>query len=354
MQEHGLDAVVVVPGANLAYLAGLDFSTRLRLTAALFPAQGQQALVLPEMELERARAHAPGELHIYPWGDAEGPNDALRRAAVDTGLGGRIGVEHYAMRVFELRALEAAVPGAQFVDATPLLSRMRMVKDAGELAAIREAVRLIEQALRETIGQIRAGMTELEVAEIWLAAIRATGCPPSFEIAVGSGPNGASPHHTNGQRRLQAGDLVVMDGGVVYNGYASDITRTIAIGEPAPEVRRIYELVKEANAAGRAACAPGVTGEAVDRAARSIIEAGGYGPQFIHRTGHGFGLEIHEPPFIVGGNQAPLIPGNTFTIEPGIYVPGLCGVRIEDDMVITGGGAECLTSFERDLIIVTK
>jgi Xaa-Pro aminopeptidase len=194
------------------------------------------------------------------------------------------------------------------------------------------------------------GITELEVAEIWLAAIRASGHAPSFDLAVGSGPNGANPHHTNGTRQLQSGDLVVLDGGVFVDGYASDITRTIAVGQPNAEAVRIYELVREANAAGRAACTAGTTGEAIDQAARAIIEAGGYGPQFIHRTGHGLGIEIHEPPFIVGGSHEPLRPGTTFTVEPGIYLPGVVGVRIEDDMVITEDGAESLTSFPRELL----
>jgi Xaa-Pro aminopeptidase len=257
------------------------------------------------------------------------------------------------MRVFELRGLEVAARGAQIEDATALLAGLRMVKDADELAAMREAVRIIEAALGQAIAQARAGMTERELAEIWERGIRTAGSLPSFDTTVGSGPNGASPHHANSERRLQPGDLVVLDGGAYYQGYASDITRTIAIGEPSAEARRIYQLVQAANAAGRAAAVlPGTTGTSIDQAARQVIEEGGYGPQFIHRTGHGLGLEVHEPPFIVAGSDAPLPTGTTFTVEPGIYVEGVCGVRIEDDMVITANGAESLTSFERDLIIV--
>jgi Xaa-Pro aminopeptidase len=354
LHAQGLEALAAVPGANLQYLAGLDFSTKLRLTTLIIPLTGTPVLVLPALELERAKAQVRGEVQIITWSDSEGPTAALAKAAALTNLAGkRIGIEHNVMRVFELRGLEAAAPAIEIIDATPLLSAMRMTKDSAELAAMREAVRLIEQTLHETVAAMRVGMTERAVAEIWMNAIRATGCPPSFDVAVGSGPNGANPHHTNGERQLQNGDLVVLDGGVYFNGYASDITRTIAIGTPNAEALRIYELVLAANTAGRAACRPEATGAQIDLAARTIIEQGGYGPQFVHRTGHGLGMEIHEPPFIVGGSHEPLTPGMTFTVEPGIYLPGVVGVRIEDDMVITETGAESLTSFPRDLISIS-
>lgn len=353
LRAQGLDALAVVPGANMHYLAGLEFSTKLRLTAALIPVVGTPALVVPALEQERARAQLRGEMQILTWSDGDGPAGALAQAVAATNLAGkRVGIEQNVMRVFELRALETAAPAIEIVDATPILSAMRMTKDASELAAMREAVRLIEQTLHATVAAMRVGMTEREVAEFWMNEIRATGCPPSFDVAVGSGPNGANPHHSNGDRQLQHGDLVVMDGGVYYQGYASDITRTIAVGTPDPESRRIYELVLAANTAGRAACRPEATGALIDQAARTIIEQGGYGPQFIHRTGHGLGMEIHEPPFIVGGSDEPLTPGMTFTVEPGIYLPGVVGVRIEDDMVITKTGAESLTSFPRELLSI--
>jgi Xaa-Pro dipeptidase len=179
------------------------------------------------------------------------------------------------------------------------------------------------------------------------------GGAPSFGTIVASGPNSANPHHSNGDRPFAAGDLIIMDGGAWHQGYASDITRTIALGQPSVEARRIYELVKAANAAGRAAATrPGATGETIDQAARQVIEQGGYGPQFIHRTGHGLGMEVHEPPYIVGGSRDPLPVGATFTVEPGVYISGVGGVRIEDDVVVTEEGAESLTSFDRDLIVV--
>ncbi|HWQ14185.1 MAG TPA: Xaa-Pro peptidase family protein, partial [Roseiflexaceae bacterium] len=276
MRARGLDAVAIACGANMFYLAGLDLHTKLRLTLALFPTDGAPALVLPQMEAARAEAAARTPLRLYPWGDAEGPAGALARAAADLGLAGRrVGVEHTVMRVFELRALEEAAPGCRVEDATPLLAVLRMVKDAGELAAMRQAVRVVEEALRAALAQAAAGMSERELAERWEQGIRAAGCTPSFDITVASGPNGANPHHSNGDRRLQPGDLVVLDGGARYDGYASDITRTIAVGQVSDEARRIYELVLRANEAGRAAAAqPGASGESIDAAARGVIVAG--------------------------------------------------------------------------------
>jgi len=173
-----------------------------------------------------------------------------------------------------------------------------------------------------------------------------------FEPLVQAGPNAANPHAHAGDRPLQRGDLVVIDFGAVVDGYGSDITRTIAIGEPDAEMRAVYEVVKAANAAGRAAARPGATGEAVDRAARAVIESAGYGPSFTHRTGHGLGLEGHEPPYMVRGEATILQPGMTFTVEPGIYLAGKGGVRIEDDVLVTADGSETLTTLTRELIIL--
>ena len=353
MASQAFAAAVIVPGANMRYLAGLDIHLSERLSVAFFPTDGQAAVVLPALEQPRAAAQARLPLHFYPWDDSEGPDPALRRCVGDLGLAGkRVGVEYTAMRLLELRGIEEAAPGVQVADITPILSGLRMVKDAAELAAMRTAARIVETALHAAIAQIRVGMTERELADLWDQAIRAAGSAPSFSPSVASGPNSANPHHSNSDRAFQPGDLIIMDGGAIYDGYASDITRTLTLGEPGPQARRIYELVLAANAAGRAAVRPGTTGAMIDQAARAVITAGGYGPQFLHRTGHGLGLEIHEPPYIVAGSQAPLAVGTTFTVEPGVYVAGLGGVRIEDDLAVADDGAESLTTFARDLIII--
>lgn len=379
MSEHALDGIALVPGANMKYLTGLVFHNHERLTLALIPAASAAptapahdddtlpCLVLPAMEHKRAQASATLPLRYFPWNDAEGPSDALRQA-VDAVWGQwkwsgqpalplTIGVEYTAMRVMELRALEHACQGTGIAtpDATPLLSRLRMVKSQAELAAMTEAVRIIETALHTVIKAIKTGMTERELAALWSREIIAAGAEgESFPCLVASGPNSANPHHVAGDRTFASGDLIVLDGGAVYNGYCSDITRTVALGEPGAEQRHMYECVREANLAAQAVVRPGVTGEQVDQTARQHIAQYGYGDYFIHRTGHGLGLEIHEPPYIVAGNTAPLHLGTTFTIEPGIYVSGTGGVRIEDDVVVVETGCRSLTTFERNLIVLPE
>lgn len=353
LAAEGISAAAIVPGANLRYLAGLDVHLSERLTLAFFPSEGQPAVMLPALEAPRAEAQARIPLRFYPWDDAEGPLPALRRCAGDLGLAGaRVAAEYTAMRLLELRGLEEVAPGVRVEDLTPILSGLRMVKDAAELAAMRRAAQIVEEALRAAIARIRAGMTERELGDSWDQAMRDAGGAPAFGTIVASGPNSANPHHSNSDRAIQPGDLIILDGGARYDGYISDITRTVALGDPGPQARRIYDLVQAANAAGRAAVRPGATGESIDQAARAVIAEGGYGPQFLHRTGHGLGLEGHEPPYIVAGSRAPLAVGATFTVEPGVYVAGLGGVRIEDDLAVAPGGSECLTSFERDLIIL--
>lgn len=363
LRQHNLDAAVVVPGANLRYLTGLALHAYERLVLLIIPADDRPpALVLPALESERARAatrSASGTplLHIYPWDDATGPTEALHQAvqAVSGSFAAEptITVEHTVMRVMELRALEDALPGLRTVDATPILASLRMSKDAEELAAMTEAVQMIEMALRATIAAIEPGRTERQLAAIWKHEIFAAGAEgESFACIVASGPNSANPHHHNSDRPLQSGDMIILDGGAVVCGYASDITRTVALGQLDSTARHVYEVVLAANLAGRHAVRPGTTGEAIDQAARAVIAEAGYGEYFIHRTGHGIGMDCHEPPNIVAGSREPLTVGTTFTVEPGIYIPGVVGVRIEDDMVVTDSGNRSLTTFERELLVL--
>jgi Xaa-Pro dipeptidase len=276
---------------------------------------------------------------------------AIRQCVSDIALMGRVAVEYGAMRVLELRALEK-VAQIEVEDATGMLAELRMVKTSAELGQMRAAVHAVETGLQAAIEFIRPGVTELQVAEVWERAMRDAGSEAlAFGTIVASGPHSANPHHTTGNRQLQAGDLVILDGGARVGGYLSDITRTVAVGELHEEQRRIYEVVRAANAAGVAASRAGVTGAQVDGAARKVIEEAGYGQYFVHRTGHGLGIEGHEPPYMHAASNEPLRAGTTFTVEPGVYVEGLGGVRIEDDVVLTETGAESLTTFSRELIV---
>lgn len=358
LRARGLDGLALMPDANLRYFSGLNFHHGKRLTLVLVPASGAApCFVIPALEQSQAEATSQIAMRYFPWGDAEGSGAALAaavEAAFGPGASGlTLAVEHTSMRMMELRALEAAVPGLRTVDATPILAGLRMAKDEQELAAIAQAVRIIEVALARAVERIRPGVTERELSRVLSdEVIAAGGDSESFENIVASGPNAANPHHNNTDRPFQAGDLIIVDCGARYGGYISDITRTFALGEPGEEARRIYDLVLRANEAGRAHARPEATGAQIDAATRAVIENGGYGQYFIHRTGHGIGIETHELPNIVAGSDEPLEPGTTFTIEPGIYVPGLTGVRIEDNVVITAEGADVLTSFPRELRII--
>jgi Xaa-Pro dipeptidase len=228
-----------------------------------------------------------------------------------------------------------------------------MNKDDAEIDALRHAVEISEQALRLTLDAVRVGMSEIELADVLEAHMKALGSEePSFKTILHAGSNTALPHSGPLPYRIQAGDPLLIDFGAVYQGYRADITRVVFVGEPCREFRHFYAVVQAANAAGRAAAGPGVAAEAVDIAAKSVLIDAGYGQLVRHRTGHGIGLESHEPPYIVEGNKLLLEPGMVFTVEPGIYEMNSIGVRIEDDLLITGEGAESISTFSRDIIVV--
>ena len=258
------------------------------------------------------------------------------------------------MRLLEYRLLEAALPGAEFVDATDVLASLRMYKDEIEVAAMQKAAVVAENALSAVIAEIKIGMTELEIAGMLVQQLlkNGSGGVLPFQPIVSTGPNGANPHAVPSERKLASGDLLVIDFGASVDGYFSDITRTFAIGEYSDEQRRVYNTVMAANQAGHSTAAPGVACQVVDQAARDVIEDAGYGEYFIHRTGHGLGMQTHEAPYIRSDNPRKLNPGMTFTIEPGIYLPDRFGVRIEDDVLVTEDGLLSFTTFPRELQII--
>lgn len=348
-----LDGVAIMPGANLRYFADLSFHLSERPTVALFPRAGQPALILPAFESGKT-ARSPFDWRTFTYVDGQDPLEAFQAASETMGLSGaRIGVEALKMRVRELRLLQAAAPGAVCEDADDLIASLRMIKDYAEIAAMRRAIQITEQALDDVCGVIRAGLTERQVANELLIALMRRGAESiAFEPLIQSGPNAALPHLTPTERVIRSGEGLLLDFGITVAGYQSDITRTFAVGETSAEFKQIYDVVKQANAAGRAAARPGATGQDIDRAARQVIVEAGYGQYFTHRTGHGLGLEGHEPPYMAEGNALLLVAGNTFTVEPGIYIPGIGGVRIEDDVLMTETGAESLTTYDRELRVI--
>ena len=349
----GIDCVALVPGPNMQYVGGLTLFMSERPIVAFFCLDRCPALLVPALERGRAAAMAGPGVDLYSYTDEEGATVGFTRVGEALQLSGkRVAVEYSQMRVLELRALEAVASGAQFVALEEVLPGLRIIKDQGEVAAMRKATAITEDALRALLSKPLAGRSEREIAARLAQEFMASGAEKVGFIIVVAGPNGADPHAGPSDRAVQAGDLITIDCGVIQDGYPSDITRTWAVGGVSPELRRIYEVVRRANEAGTMVVRAGLEAQEVDRAARKVIVDAGYGQYFIHRTGHGLGLEGHEPPYMVEGNRQLLEPGMVFTVEPGVYIPGLGGARVEDNLVVTQSGYECLTSFPRELMII--
>lgn len=355
MRIAGVDCVALVPGPNMAYVTGLPGHLSERPTIAFFPLGGQPALLVPGFEAIRAgQVPNPIDWAFFTYSDEEGPADACARACAFLELAGkRLAVERFAMRVLELEMVQRNASRVQIIPAESLLTKLRVKKDEVELEQMRQAVSIAQQALTQTLSEVRVGMTEREIASALMVNLLKCGSEgAAFTPLVQIGPNSASPHGATSDRRAQNGDVLLIDFGAQVGGYFSDITRTFALGQADPEMLAVYDIVKAANAAGRDAAGPAVACQEVDRAARHVIEEAGFGEFFIHRTGHGLGLEVHEPPYIVEGNGQLLEAGMTFTVEPGIYLPGRGGIRVEDNVVITPDGCASLTTFERSFQVV--
>ena len=352
LEKAGIQALALNPGPSLAYLTGLQFHLMERPVVFILPVGGKPVMILPQLELAKV-ASLPFHVEIIPYGENPSTWSSKFREAAQVGRisGIRVGVEPGRLRFLELRLLEEAAPEAHFLSAEDCLSELRMYKDANELKCMRRAVEIAQRALAETLPVVRDGISERELAaELILQLFRnGSDAEVPFTPIVSAGPNSANPHATPTDRQLARGDLLVIDWGASYQGYISDLTRTFAIEEVEQEFVKVAGIVEASNAAGRAAARPGISAGKVDQAAREVITKAGYGEYFTHRTGHGIGIEGHEPPYIRQDNLLPLAPGMTFTVEPGIYLPGRGGVRIEDDMLITEDGAQSLSDLPRSL-----
>lgn len=355
MAEKGFVALAVNAGPTLTYLTGLHFHLMERPVVVVFTPDNDPTIILPELELAKLD-HLPFAARVFTYGENPGKWPALFADAC-AGLAissGKVGVEPGRLRLLEYNYLLPACPEGRFVDGSEVFADLRSTKDDLEIDLMRRAVGIAEAALEATLKVVQVGISEKDIAgELFLQLIRhGSDISLPFAPIVSSGPNGANPHAEPSGRKLVEGDLLVVDWGACYKGYASDLTRTFAIGEPGglgEEAARIHRLVQQANAAGRAAGRPGISCAAVDRAARQVIEEAGYGRFFTHRTGHGLGLECHEQPYMHGDNEQLLRPGMTYTVEPGIYLPGRYGVRIEDDVLVTAAGAESLSTMSREI-----
>jgi Xaa-Pro aminopeptidase len=348
-ERQGLSAVLITPSADLLYLTGYDPLPLPRLTCLVLRPGKEPLLVVPSLERPLARdAGAERLAEVVDWGDTHDPYEVVARVIGDgdvVGCSDRMWSSH-------LLRLQRAMDGARFVSASGVLAPLRSVKDEQELGLLRRAARAADETFRRIIQTRLEGRTERDVADQLGELLVRMGHDKAVFTIVGSGPNAASPHHEPGGRTIQSGDAVVTDFGGRVGGYCSDITRTVVVRQPPQEFAHVYEVVMEAQERAFRAVKPGVPAESIDRAARQVIEGAGFGDLFVHRTGHGIGLDVHEEPYLVAGNREPLRPGMCFSIEPGIYLPGRFGVRIEDIVAVTEEGAQRLNHAERDLQVV--
>jgi Xaa-Pro dipeptidase len=355
LQEAGLQGMVLNAGPSLTYLTGLHFHLSERPVVGMFSPGKPPVIVLPELEAGKLTGLSY-PLQEFTYGELPETWAGIFKIALQTAgcAGKQVGIEPRCMRVLELNFLQSGKLETSFVPGEASLERIRIHKDDAEIEAVQKAVDIAQEALRSAIPLIKPGITERELAaEITIQLLRlGSDSQLPFTPIVASGPNSANPHSFPGDRHLQEGDMLIIDWGANIRGYFSDLTRTFALGEPEDELKTIAQIVKQANKAAREIAAPGVAAQEVDQAARQVIETAGYGDYFIHRTGHGLGLEVHEAPYIRAGNQQSLEPGMTFTIEPGIYLPGRGGVRIEDNVVITGQGLHSFSDLPRELEIL--
>jgi Xaa-Pro aminopeptidase len=353
--ELGVDVVVVTPGSDLRYLCGYHAHAMERLTALAVPRRGEPLLVVPRLEAPMVDASPAGALglELLAWDETDDPF-ALLAEAVTARLGSAPTRVAVGSRTWAEHALgiQRALPGAALELAGPVIDRLRMVKTPAEVEELALAGAAIDRVHARMGEWLRVGRTEAEVGADVAAAILAEGHVGVDFTIIGSGPNGASPHHELSDRVVQAGDLVVVDiGGETATGYRSDCTRTYVVGGSAPtEVAEWYGVLKASQEAATAAVRPGVTCQQIDAVARRVITDAGWGEYFIHRTGHGIGLDTHEAPYIVEGNDLPLEPGMAFSVEPGIYLAGRYGARIEDIVVCTDDGVMTVNEGTRELV----
>jgi Xaa-Pro aminopeptidase len=350
VRARGLDVLLLTPGPDLRYVTGYDAKQLERLTCLAVPADRDPFLLVPALELKAAQASPAGALNleIVTWEETEHPF-AMIKSAVGDPRSVALSDRMWALHVLQFSSV---FPGAEQRLASTVLSPLRIRKSAAEVAALKAAGEAIDRVHAQVPGWLRPGLTERQVGAKIAEAILAEGHVQVDFVIVGSGPNAASPHHEVSDRVIADADVVVVDiGGTMPSGYCSDCTRTYAMGHAPDDFTKYYGVLYDAQEAATVSVRPGVTAESVDRTAREIITDAGYGQWFIHRTGHGIGLESHEDPYIVEGNTISLEPGMAFSIEPGIY-PGPHGARIEDIVVCTEDGYQRLNNAPRDLVIV--
>jgi Xaa-Pro aminopeptidase len=349
LADVGGSALVIAPSPDLRYLVGYEPMPLERPTLLVVTPDGSPALIVPALERPlAAEAAAADAIELIEWRDDDDPYALVASRIGGAGtvfVGDRIWGSH-------VLSLQHAMRGTTWTSATPVVGAMRARKDAAELDALRRAAAAADAALGDLLTDPLNGRTERGVAWTLAELLLARGHDTAEFTIVASGPNAASPHHEPTDRRIGGGDALVLDFGGTVDGYFSDTTRTLVVGEPDERLRTVHAVVMAAQRAATDAVRPGIEIQAIDHAARRVIDEAGFGDRFIHRTGHGIGLDLHEPPYAAAGDRTILEPGMTFSVEPGIYLDGELGVRIEDIVAVTADGVEPLNTTSRDLLTV--
>lgn len=353
LKENQLDAAFITTPDNVFYVSGFRSNPHERLLGVVIFQDAPPLMICPKMEVPDAKA-AGWSFDVVGHQDTDNPWQLLHEAILGKGINiSQLAIEKSHMTVERLEALKELFPTASFTRLDDQLNSMRVIKDESELAILRQAAEFADYAIEVGVSELAEGKTELEILTAIELALKKKGISHmSFDTMVLSGPKTASPHGKPGDRKIQKGDFVLFDLGVIYKGYCSDITRTVSFGEPSKAQKEVYETVKKAEQDAVDAVKPGVRAMDLDKIARDVITEAGYGEFFTHRLGHGLGISVHEFPSLTGTNEMPLTEGMVFTIEPGIYDPSVTGVRIEDDVVVTKDGVEVLTKFPKELIII--
>ena len=350
-QEAGLAGLLVTPGPDLIYLTGYaPVAITERITMLVIPVDGEPAMIVPRLERPDAEnVVGASTLRLVDWTDGSDPYEATAKLLAETG---RYAVSDSAWAM-HLLGLQGQLPRSSYVSMTSDLPMLRAIKDDAEIQRLASAASAADQAYEEIVQVRFAGRSETEVGGDLAELLRRFGHSQVDFTVVGSGPNGANPHHEIGDRVIEDGDMVVLDFGGLKHGYGSDTTRTVHVGEPTQEERDVHEIVRLAQQAGFEAVKPGIECQEVDRVPRSVITEAGYGEYFIHRTGHGIGITTHEPPYMVEGETHLVQPGMCFSIEPGIYLPNRFGVRIEDIVTVTSEGGRRLNQTPHEMRVVS-
>ncbi len=352
LKAGGLDAIIVGPSPDLEYLTGLQFHPDERFKALFALADGSFFHIIPELYYEEAREKLGSEAEIYKWSDSDGFLSAVNLAKSEHGITGMTVGVNDGVRAVDLLDMKECLD-VSFANGTGVLERMRLIKSGEERDFLRKAAEIADKVMSEAIKYIRPGLIERDISNrIKELFMECGGQGLAFDSIVASGPNTSRPHYNKDDRSIEEKDIIILDFGCRYNGFCSDISRTVFVGEPTEEQRKIFDIVVRANTKAEELVKPGVTAEQVDLAARTVIREAGYGHCFLNRTGHGIGMAVHEGPYIKEGNDQVLEPGMSFSVEPGIYIAGRFGMRVEDIVLVTENGREVLNKYTKDIIIV--